>query len=171
MYSGGTALNLNGSQTLSVSGGTTHEYSVTQNFTVNGLTINGGANDVVVFNVTAGNAKFQGPVTLTGGITSDHVLFNVLSSGNNNVQSSGNYQNNVINADLIDLNGSWNVNEITINGRWFGEAPGLTYQLVSNGYIEQPVESPSDVPEPSTLAMMGTGFLGIAGVLRRKMRS
>jgi hypothetical protein len=105
-------------------------------------------------------------VTLTGGITSDHVLFNILSSGNNNVQSSGNFQTNVVNANLIDLNGSWNVNEITINGRWFGEASGLTYQLVSNGYIEQPPTP--QVPEPDTLILLGIGVMSLAGAIRHK---
>jgi hypothetical protein len=166
-YSGGSVLDLSNAngQMVNVSGGTTHQFSVGNVQTSGaGLTINGGAGDVVVFNIS-GNVKFQGPVQLTGGITPDDVLFNMKSTGNNNVQSSGNYQTNLVNADLIDLGGTWNVNEITITGRWFGEESGGTYQLVSNGYIEQPT-----VPEPGTLAMMGTGVVGLAGLLRRKLR-
>lgn len=166
-YSGGTVLNLSNANgtVINVSGGTTHQFSVGNvGISGAGLTINGGASDVVVLNIS-GSVKFQGAVKLTGGITPDNVLFNVKSAGNNNVQSSGNYMTNLVNADLIDLGGTWNVNEITITGRWFGEDPGGTYQLVSNGYIEQPT-----VPEPGTLVLMGTGALGLMGVIRRKMR-
>jgi hypothetical protein len=164
-YSGGTPVNLNTTNTITVSGGTTHQYLVGSNFTIggSGLTINGGPGDLVVFNVM-GNAKFQGPITLNG-IDSDHVLWNILSSGAN-VSSSG---HGPVYGDLIDMNGVFNEDGTPVFGRWFGGMDNGDYRCVSGCGFYAPSDAPT--PEPGTLALAGTGILGIAGVLRRKKRS
>ncbi len=45
------------------------------------LTLTGGANDVFIFNVAAGFTFTQSKIQLNGGVTADHVLFNIATKG------------------------------------------------------------------------------------------
>jgi hypothetical protein len=51
------------------------------------LTFSGGANDYFVVNVY-GDVSLNTSMTLSGGVTANHILFNILSSDNNNFQTS-----------------------------------------------------------------------------------
>jgi len=53
-----------------------------------------------------------------------------------------------------------------IDPRFLADNPGLNLQL-----LESPGVGNSETPEPGTLALLGSGMLGVAGALRRKMRS
>jgi hypothetical protein len=120
---------------------------------VNGatLTINGSASDSVVFNMNF-NATFGGTILLTGGITSDHVLFNVIGgsnlSGGNSLTISTNGATET--GTFLDPNGMISMNHSVLNGRLFG---GDTHddQIVSGANITAPV------PEPPTLLLAGLG--------------
>src|SRR5437667_6711527 len=78
----GTNVNINGSTTINASAGTL-DASGNRVFTVTGfnttnsnvLTIHGSGTDFVVLNFTS-SANFNNQVSLTGGITADHVLYN-----------------------------------------------------------------------------------------------
>ncbi len=137
------------------------------------LTINGTASQNVVINVANGLNTLQGSINLTGGITSDNVLVNIL--GNTSLKSSGNFNTDVINATLLDLNGTINMNEVTINGRVFG-GDSSNMQLVSNFYLNTPVTTNqhSTVPEPTSLiawcGLIGVGLIGF-GWQRRERRA
>src|SRR5262249_24818310 len=86
----GASLTLSGSpQTVNASAGTldangNRVFTASSGFVVSApLTINGAASDFVVINIPSGQtAQFSAAIDLTGGITDDHVLYNVLGTGN-----------------------------------------------------------------------------------------
>jgi len=150
-----------GSQTINASSGTldatgNRVFTVTSLSFVNGatLTINGNASDYVVLNFNF-NSHFSGAITLTGGITSDHVLFNLTSGASlvngdtlqfaaNNVTQHGTF---------LDPNGTITINSVNLNGHLFG-GDTSDMQITSGGTIF--------VPEPQTYALL---TLGLAGLL------
>jgi hypothetical protein len=130
------------------------------------LTINGSASDYVVINVTDSNPAFNGSIVLTGGITSDQVLFNMFG-GNYGTHTGGptltiSPNGQTTTGIFLDPNGSMQINHGILNGRFFG-GDVANQQLVSGASIFAPV------PEPNAAAL---GILGILTfVARRKFRS
>src|SRR5262249_30289041 len=133
----GTTLTLTGSdQTINASDGTL-DASGNRVFTASSgfqpksgatVTINGSASDYVVINVPAGAAfKLSGAVSLTGGITDDHVLYNVLGTG----QIGGAANGATIHGTIVAINRTFNVDNVHIDGRIIGGDSG-NFQLVSN---------------------------------------
>lgn len=123
-----------------------------------GLVINGSASDYVVLNISSG-ISIQGNISLSGGITSDHVLFNIAGSGNT-LQSSG---GPTIYGIVLDPNGQLNLDNITIYGRAFG-GDTQNIQAVSGFNLYEPV------PEPTSLSLLGAAALGLAAVFYSRRR-
>ncbi len=84
--------------------------------------------------------------------------------------------------DVTESNKGSCVEFVFLDGSDHGEAEAYVPQLTSTGTFEfglGPDEvvitdtsllgSPSPVPEPSTFALLGTGLIGAAGALRRKL--
>ena len=98
------------------------------------LTLSGSSSDHVVLDIEPGVQFALGNVTLTGGLTPNHVLFNYL--GTNEVHG---INNEVFNGTILAPDAKINVNGSTINGHLFGGAPGQDFQFVGNANIHQPI--------------------------------
>src|SRR5882724_7178462 len=163
----GTALAIsignNATQTVNAASGTldgsgNDVFTVSSMSFVNGATliINGSASQFVVLNFNF-NTHFAGDIKLTGGITPDQVLFNMIGGANltggdtlqfaaNNVSQAGTF---------LDPNGVITMNSVNLRGHLFG-GDSSDMQIVSGGTIV--------VPEPSSYALVlsALGMLGMA---------
>jgi hypothetical protein len=173
-HASGTAVTIhNTTQTINASSGFldgsgTHLFTASSFSIGNGhtVTIHGAATDFVVIDITGhSNNKLDGALTLTGGISSDHVLVNFMGSGGN-VQGAANGA--TLNGTFLIPNLGVQLNSLIINGHVFGGAAGKNFQFVSNAFIQQPSTS---VPEPASLLLLGIGLFGVATFYRRKFNN
>jgi hypothetical protein len=149
----GTGVTITGNQTINASDG--NLVNGDRVFTANTssfntgetLTINGDGLHNVVFNFSA-DASFGGMIVLTGGLTSDQVLFNIIGGANLTGGHTLSINNNgkILTGTFLDPNGTISMDHSVLNGRLFG---GDTHneQIVSGSLINAP---PPAVPEPTT---------------------
>ena len=149
-----------GSQTINASNGMLDAngndvFSVSSLSFVNGatLTINGTASQYVVLNFNF-STHFSGTINLSGGITADQVLFNLI--GGSSLVTGDTLQfaaNNVTqHGTFLDPNGTIQVNSVNIIGHVFG-GDTSDMQIVSNGTVA--------VPEPQTWILLGVGLAAL----------
>jgi hypothetical protein len=184
----GTSVALNSGAAINVSAGTL-DATGNKVFTVSGinapngvLTINGDGTHNVVFNISAaadGNFHFN-QIVLTGGLTSDNVLFNffggnpgTLDGGPGlNINTGGgspSHPDYIIYGTFLDPFGDINISDSQLYGRVFG-GDSHNWQLVSGAYINQP--EGQVVPDAgSALALLSIGLAFIAGAKRKFLRS
>ncbi|MGA2936962.1 MAG: collagen-binding domain-containing protein [Syntrophobacteraceae bacterium] len=159
-------LNNDQSQTINASAGTldangNRVFNVSSFSFGNGatLTINGnGLGNNVVLNFAANNPQFGGTIVLTGGLTSDEVLFNIPGSNSSlRINTNGAIETGT----FLDPNGTISMNHSVLDGRIFG-GDSSNMQIVSGAYINDPA-----VPEPSTVLLIGSGLVGLAAFRKR----
>jgi len=127
------------------------------------LTITGSASDYVVINVTGNsNVQLKNLLSLSGGITDDHVFINILGSGQ---QVGGNTNGGTVNGLFVALNDKFNIDNTTIDGRVIG-GNSSDFQLVSGFKLN----APTPVPEPAFIQMGGLLALGGLGSALRQLK-
>jgi hypothetical protein len=121
--------------------------TIASNFTAGTtFTINGTSSQFVVFNTVTGGLPFNGSIVLTGGITSDHVLFN-FDAGNFNTSSGGdpllmNTNGNTTTGTYLDPNGDFQITNTILDGRIFGG------DTLDSGITNSTIVAPVVVPAP-----------------------
>jgi hypothetical protein len=174
----GTALTLTSSQTINATSGVLdgggNRVFTTSSVNLNNasvLTINGSAGDYVAINVTDNNPAFNGSIVLTGGITADHVLFNMFG-GNYTTHTGGptltvSPNGQTTTGIFLDPNGAMQMNHGLLNGRFFG-GDTANQQIVSGANIN----APPNVPEPATIvALLGMGVAACVLNVRRRRKN
>ncbi len=171
-FAGESGTSFGGSGGITATGGTldgsgNYVFTTTAaNFLQGGaLTITGTASEYVVINVTGNsNVQLKNLLTLSGGITDDHVFINITGSGK---QVGGNTNGGVVNGIFVALNDTFNIDNTTIDGRVIGGS-NQDFQLLSGFVLNDP--TPPMVPEPSSIVLSAFGVLGAVILAGRRRR-
>lgn len=118
--------------------------------------------NVLGVNVTLGTGLYYNGVQHSGDDeTDDRILFNFAQA--NTVQINGQFNASVL-APYAILSGS-----AQMSGNFIAAQIGSTGEVHNGEFIGDPL-TPTPTPEPSTLALLGTGLLGVAATVRRRVR-
>lgn len=160
-----------GNQTINASSGNlvngNEVFTVSSVNFVNGatLTINGDGVHNVIFNISQ-NAQFGGTIVLTGGLTSDDVLFNFTGGANLVGGDTAQLNNNgeaFLTGTFLDPNGTIQVTHTDLTGRVFG-GDSTDMSIVSGDTIN----TPTGAPEPGSILLLGAGLSSMALLRRRR---
>lgn len=162
--------NITGTQTITGNGGlNVIDITGEKNAT---LTISGGPNDLFIFNVS-GAVDTNRPIILQG-VTASQILWNLTGTGTVLKTAGGNVLFGTFLA--THAKADFQFSSLNLTGALINT--GGHIQFVSNSRMtadpfllpgEEPPPPPTIIPEPSALTLLGTGMLGLAAMLRRKL--
>jgi hypothetical protein len=147
------------SGTMDLSGNDVFTLLSGSNFPNGNFTITGTSSQFVVINVPFAFA-FNGSIVLSGGLISDHVLFNL--TGTNHTLTI-NTNGATTDGTFLDPNGAIQINHSILDGRLFG-GDSQNMQIVSGANINAP-----PIPEPAHTAFILALLMGIAIAARRRL--
>ena len=139
-----------------------------------GITINGSSSQFVVlnFNSAGQNVSLNGDIKLTGGISADHVLFNLTGNGGRLNATLGEVVNCLLttknlcveNADFLFPRCRWNSGVRRSMDACSVVWPGTGFEFELGSTLNAPI------PEPGTASLVlgGLGLMGLALASRRR---
>jgi hypothetical protein len=99
---------------------------------------------------------------------------NVLIHGSGGTSSEGSFDisvNATFSSDLSYFEGTGTSTvDLIFSGSYIDISTKSTSGTITYNYTPTVVTPPAATPEPSSLALLGSGVLGVAGVVRRRMR-
>jgi hypothetical protein len=151
-----------------VNGQTVYVFNVTNGQVAHPFTINGAAGVNVVFNYAGTNLNFNNTsVSLSGGISSAQVIWNLTCASCSNVlTSTGSASSNVVNGLFLMPTSGFNLSGITVDGLVYGGLSGASNYISNSKIVDAPVAS----PEPASLTLAVGGIALAALSLRRRAR-
>jgi len=118
--------------------------------------------NVLGVNVTLGTGLYYNGVQHAGDDETDNrILFNFAQA--DTVQINGQFNASVL-APFAILSGG-----AQMSGNFIAAQIGSTGEVHNGAFIGDP-RTPAPTPEPSTLALLGTGLIGLATTVRRRVR-
>ncbi len=169
LFTAGPVTNLGtlNSNTPLTGGGGINLYDVTSmDFNSNTLTLTGGSNDWFVFRVAGIGNGWSQSNTVLNGVDPNHVLFYFTSTDLSHDAITVNKDNTVFDGTIFAPNGQVEYhNPGTFDGRIVAE----NIIVHSDFNIESP-PSPPEVPEPSSLLLLGSAVAGLGGITWRRNR-
>ena len=130
------------------------------------LTLSGGPNDIFVLR-TSGNVNTNVTMTLTGGLTANHVIWDLNGTMGNILQTSG---GNVLDGTfLATMGGNFQFSALDLTGQLINTDGHI--QFVSNSTLTADTFAPPvPVPEPATWALMLVSLFGVGVAMRAPHR-
>lgn len=129
------------------------------------LTLSGNANDIFVLR-TAGNVNTNRVMSLVGGVTASHVIWDLDGTSGNILQTSGG--DKLFGTFLATKGGNFQFSSLNLGGELINT--GGHIEFVSGSYMTANAFTPPTVPEPSAWVMMILGFAGLGSALRSRRK-
>jgi hypothetical protein len=136
---------------------------------------NGNAGAKYIINVTGNFSLSNTTMVLTGGATAADIIWNIEGTGSSvSITGGTSYGTFLVPQSNVTIGGGGSLTgELIAGANSLGKGYTLTeqssgYNITSFAYVPRTV---SKVPEPSSIALLGTGIFAVAAFTRRRKKS